>query len=87
MIEFDIDIKIEKMLLKILKGKTKKFMKYLEENNINVDDEEEIEKALKNFKEKENRTIFGINKVLLAYTLALIIEGISKKNKMMRKSF
>ena len=38
MIEFDIDIKIEKMLLKILKGKTKKFLKYLEENNIDVED-------------------------------------------------
>ena len=42
MIEFDIDIKIEKMLLKILKGKTKKFLKYLEENNIDVEDEEEM---------------------------------------------
>lgn len=81
MIEFDIDIKIEKMLLKILKGKTKKFLKYLEENNIDVEDEEEIDKSLKKFKEKENKTIFGINKVLLAYTLALIIERISKKNR------
>lgn len=81
MIEFDINVEIEKKLLKILKNRTKKFLKYIEDNNINIENEEELQKAAEEYKEKEDKKIFGINKLLLIYTLALFIDGISKKQR------
>ena len=83
MIEFDVDIRIEKMLIKILKNKTKKFLKYIEDNNINIEDEEELIKAAEEFEEKEkkNKTIYGLNKMLLLYTLTSISNKIGKTSK------
>lgn len=83
MIEFDIDIRIEKMLIKILKNKTKKFFKYIEDNNINIENEEELIKAAEEFEEKEkkNKTIYGLNKMLLLYTLTSISNKIGKTSK------
>ena len=81
MIEFDIDPKIERELLKLLKGRTKKFLKYLEDNKVDIEDHKEIEKAIKEFEEQENKKIFGINKVLLFYTLSSIFKKIDKKQQ------
>ena len=82
MIEFDIDIEIEKKLLVILKNKTKRFLKYLENNDIDIKDEEELIKAAKECEkeEKKNKKIYGINKILLLYTLAAISKNIDKKS-------
>nr|DAS43160.1 MAG TPA: hypothetical protein [Caudoviricetes sp.] len=81
MIEFDISTDIEKKLLNILKKRTKKFLKYIEYNNIDVEDEEQLIEAAEKFKPKEDKMIFGINRLLLLYTLALIIDKLSEKHQ------
>jgi len=83
MIELDINVELEKKLIKILKNKTQKFLEFLRENDIDIEDEEEMNEAIEQYekKEKENKTIFGINKVLLAYTLALIVGNIDVKKQ------
>lgn len=81
MIEFDIDVQLEKEMLKILKGKRKRFIKYLEENNIDVENEEELKEAIEEYKEKENKKIFGINKTLLILTLSSILNNLDSENR------
>ena len=89
MIEIDIDVEIEKKLIKMLGNKVDRFIEYLKKNNIDITNKDELEEAVESFekKEKENKTIYGINKVLLIYTLSLFYKKLSseKQDKFKKK--